>query len=75
MEITKTELRALYDSMTVRELRERLGGIGPTQLYQLLDAAGIERRRRRAHKIKLIDGPSGPDVAAKLLADIMAGNT
>jgi hypothetical protein len=72
MEITRAELKALYESMTVEKLRERLGGIGPTQLYRLLDEAGIQRRGRKSHKIKLIDPPPTPEMAAKFLSDIMA---
>jgi hypothetical protein len=74
MEITRAELRNLYESMTVDKLRERLGGIGPTQLYRLLDEAGIQRRGRKSHKIKLVDPPPAPELAARFLADIMSEN-
>lgn len=55
MEITKARLRELYENMTIKEMRAELGGIGPTQLYRLLDEAKIPRRERRAHSIKLVD--------------------
>lgn len=72
MEITRSELKNLYESLTIEKLREKLGGIGPTQLYKLLDEAGIPRRVRQVHPVKLVDDPPAPELAARFLSEVMA---
>jgi hypothetical protein len=78
MEITRQQLNEWYHDLSTAELREKLGGISQPRLYRLLDRAGIERkiknRQPRNHiKIKLIEPPTAPELAAKFLADVMAG--
>ena len=51
--ITRTELAEMYDTLSIREICKRLGGIGFPQLYRLLDEAGIERKLKR-NSVKLI---------------------
>ncbi len=44
--VSRTELKRLYETMTVREAAKHLD-ITQVMLYQLLDRAGIERKNRR----------------------------
>ncbi|CAK0761494.1 hypothetical protein CCP3SC15_2750006 [Gammaproteobacteria bacterium] len=56
MEITRAELRKLYDGLSQAEIKMALGGISNTTLYRLLDKAGIERKRKFVHNpVKLVD--------------------
>lgn len=58
MEVTKSQLEEWYNTMTLRELCEKLGIDSPNSVYSLLRKAGIplkgsERLRRRG-MVKLI---------------------
>ena len=57
MEITKKELSEMYETLSTKEIRERLGGITQARLYLLLKSAGIQKHHEyKPHKIiKLVD--------------------
>ena len=56
MEVTRERLRELYETKTIEGMRAELGGICISTIYNLLDKAGIERKRKmRRNFVKLVD--------------------
>lgn len=59
MDVTRKELEEWYNSMTVDELREKLGYSSARSVYSLLRKAGIALKSteqfRKRHSIQIVD--------------------